>query len=80
MLEEEDAVVFRRQVLQFVPLTSLETLQALILPVLLTQLFLGGILNFVLELEFILTSHLHLYTFSSFFCLFTFGLIFPIGF
>lgn len=79
MLEEEDAIVFGRQVFQLVPVTGFEALQALIMPELLTQVFLGDILDFVLELELVFTPHLHLYAFGTFFCLFALWLVFPIG-
>jgi hypothetical protein len=79
VLEEEDAVVFGGQVLQLVPLAGLEALQALVLPVLLPQMLLRCVLDFVLELQLVLPAHLHLYAFGTLLSLLAFGCVLPIG-
>lgn len=50
-----------------VPLTCFEVLEALIVFKLLSEHIVHGVLDFVLELELILFSHLDFYSFSSLF-------------
>ena len=65
VLEEVDAVVLDWQVLQLVPLRSLEALQSLVVPELLAQQLLSRVLHLVLKLKLVLASHLHLHSLGT---------------
>lgn len=69
VLEKVNAVVLDRQVLELIPLCSLEALQALIVPELLAKEFLSCILHLILKFQLIFASHLHLHSLGSLLCL-----------
>lgn len=69
VLEEVNAVILNWQVLELIPLRGLEALQALVVPELFAKELLSSILHLVLKLQFILSSHLHLYSLGSLLCL-----------
>lgn len=75
VLEGVDPVVLVWQVFEMVPLTGLEVLQPLVLFEFFPQDFLIRILHFILELEFVFFSHLHLHSLRFFFLLVSVDLI-----
>jgi hypothetical protein len=80
VFEKKDSVVLAGKILKFVPLAGFEALQTLVLSVFLSQELLGSVLHFVLELQLVLFTNLHLESFGFLFLfVFMVGLfLFPI--
>ena len=72
VLEEEDSIILRGKIFQFIPGASFETFQSLIFSKLISEKLLSCILDLILEFQLILGSHLH---FDSFLFLLQFVVV-----
>ena len=60
VFEEENTVILRGQVLQFIPRTGLKTFEPLVFPEFLSQFIFSSILYLILKFKFVLLPHMHL--------------------
>lgn len=74
VLEKVDPIVLTRQVLQRIPLTVFKVFETLVLSIFFPQQLLSWIFDFILKLELIFLSHLHLHS-LGFFVFFAFELL-----